>query len=289
MVKAAFGASVTNSIFLAAQPDEWEDNYKGHRTFVLDYAKANLQLNCMLSGTVFTVWFSDNGTAYCPANNGVLYVYSDLTWRKEQVSNIDEEFQHAWGISGKNANSDTVFLCSKENLYIRKNYEWKVVPFPEKGVHKCHGLDSDEVYVTTPSGILLWNGENLVELEYPGEYPRGVLVLSKNELLVVGNENIHIWSDEKQWVSLPTPASSHGNSILRFRNTIFISTLEGVLKYEDGKVEWANRFICISLFDLGDGVLSTSSDASYFYNGEDWQRVLLPSFVKDENVDSNLF
>ena len=289
MVKAAFGASVADSIILAAQPDEWDENYRAHRTFVFNRLGDEFQPNCILSGTIFSAWYSDSGTAYCPANQGTIYIYSKGSWRREQVCTTDEKFQYVWGISGIDQNSDIIFVCSNRILYIRENGQWRDIPFSENGIHKCHGLAPDEIYITSPSAILLWNGNIFEEHEIPDDYPRAILVLSDTELLLVGNDYIHLWSDENRWTQLTTPASSQGNSVLRFQDIVYIATLEGVLKYENGQIEWANQFECVNLFDLGDGMLSASPSASHIFDGLEWARVNLPKLAKDENVQLQIF
>lgn len=285
-VITAFGESTEGALILAGQPDELEQEFSAERMLVVQIKNGNCQVIDTLPHPVFNSWRSTSGRAYCSSNEGHILTYSGGQWNREKVSDKEDLFDGIWGISGDSDRQDTVFLSSDESFYIRQNEEWSEYPMPPQveAVTRVHGLSPDEVYICTDDGLLCWNGSELTEVEGPDDEPVGVIVISKNEMLVTGYDGIYLYRDGEGWEVLDSPASGPTVATLAFMGDIYVGTTEGVVRLRDNKLELVCEFFCNQLVSIGDAVIASGMDDAYLFDQKTWGRLQLPMLGLNEEL-----
>ena len=149
-------------------------------------------------------------------------------------------------------------------------------------VYRLHGLSPAEVYICTDAGLLCWNGQELTEFEGPDDEPLGVLVLSREELLVVG-DGVHHWSDKAGWTDLESPVDSHAAEMMSLGEDVFIPTLDGVLRLRSGEFDIVVESRCNKVLSVGNAILAAGTGGLVSFDGKSWLRLFLPVVVSEED------
>ena len=280
-VLTAFGSSLEDAFVLASRQSDWvESESREYPTFVLRIKDHQAQIEETLTQPITDVWQSGNGAVYCPTSNGQMLIYLDGVWNQETVCDRDEEFGAIWGISGSSRTEDTLFIVSDTNLFTRLNSVWQEYPMPEEVemVYRLHGLVSNEIYICTDAGLLLWDGVRITEVEGPDDEPIDVLILSEEEMLVVGDAGVYHWTDVADWEDLESPLEEVAGGMALWDNDVFIPSLEGVLRFHDGVITSVGKFSCNNLLSVGNALLAAGAEGGLLVSrdGEEWSEVALP-------------
>ena len=285
-VLASFGTSLETALVFAVRQSDWAvSDTRDYPTFVLRINDHEAHVVEILNQPIAEVWQSTNGTAYCPTSNGEILIYFDGTWSKENICNRDEEFGAIWGFSDSSGTDDTLYIVSDTNLFIRSNRIWQEYPMPEQVemTYRLHGLILDEIYICSDAGLFLWNGTKLTEMEGPDDEPSAVLVLSKTEMLVVGESGLYHWIDSAGWGEIESPLEEFASGIINWNGDVLIPALDGIARLHDGIITKEAEFSCNSLTNVGNAVLAGGADGGLFvsHDGKKWSEISLP------NVDSD--
>ena len=283
-VITAFGVSTDSAIILAGQPDELEQEFSAERVMAVQIINGVCEVVDTLPHPIVNSWLSPNGRAYCSSNKGHILTHFDGSWIREKVCDKEDTFDGIWGISGDSEQQDVVFVTSDESLYIRQEGVWSEYPMPQQveRVTRLHGLSLDEIYICTDDGLLCWNGKEIIEIEGPDDDPVGVIVLSKNKMIVAGYDGLYQWSSESGWKSLDSPAEEPTVATLFFMDDIFFGTTDGVVRLRDDKLELVCEFFCNQLVSIGDAIIASGPDEAYLFDQKTWKRLQLPKLGFEE-------
>jgi hypothetical protein len=285
-VITAFGKTTDSAIILAGQPDELEQEFSAERALVVKIRNGNCEIIDTISYPIVNSWLSNSARAYCTSNEGYILTYFDGSWDREKVSDKEDFFDGIWGISGDSDQQDAVFVTSDESLYIRQEEIWCEYPMPQQveRVTRLHGLAPDEIYICTDDGILCWNGKEIIEVEGPEDDPVGIIVLSKNDMIVAGYDGLYQWTTKSGWKTLNSPAEEPTAATLSFMDDVFFGTTDGVVRLRGEKLKLVCELFCNQLVSIGDAVIASGPDEAYLFDQKKWHRLQLPKLGYEEEA-----
>jgi hypothetical protein len=229
-----------------------------------------------------SAWQSPRGPAYCSANAGRVAVYAKAAWQIEQVTDDDEDFELIWGISGATAAEDVVFVLGAARAFVRRRGIWSELELPDEieMVTNVVGRSPDEIYLITDTGVVLYEGSEVSEVEAPDDSLQGMLLRSNGDILITGNEGLHQWSEQAQSWSLYESPAELTMGIVEHPGTgaVLLATREGVLQWDGKDFSFvAEGFRSNELCVLGDVVFAVSVYGGLLRGiGGTWAQVPVP-------------
>jgi len=284
-VRSAFGRSLQETYLLAAHPDEDLDDQgrprRDARTLVLKLQGKRAVYQEQLPVRLGSCWYSSTGVAYCGAiDSRVIYKYAAGSWTEEQFSEKPVDFvSYIFAVPGESPASDTVFLATPKQIFIRQGGKWLSTPALGEGFpFQMDGTRGDQVYIGGPE-LGMWDGKKLVALDAPEDDNLGSLALSSDDRLVGGSRAVSVSTESGGWERIATPPRIKTFFMFaRFRDEVYaLSGTKGVLRVYPGKASVVTQPLeAYWLASVGDGLVAVGEDVVFVYDGTSWSEVDIP-------------
>lgn len=282
------GKEVRDCLVLASHPDERRspDGQKPsltRPTIVMHFDGRNFRGVTSLPVALRRGWSSDNGTGYCTSIRGKqCYVHDGKQWQSETFSEQDEDVMRIGGLSGTDAPRDLVWISTDGALFLRREARWTrhAPPEPARRVFGVHGPTSEELYVCTDAGLLMWT--EVAGFRSLIDRPRGIQkeILVKDGDIFVGNRQLMRWNQSGGWRNVE-PAVRDVTAIVEASGVVLVGTFEkGVFEQQGGVfVPATPEFQCLEVQRVGSGAFAAADDRGYVRLGSHWHELHMPRCV----------
>jgi hypothetical protein len=284
-VFSALGASRAETFIVSAHPDESHDAtgelIPGRRTLLLKVSGNRAVLAEEVPAPLTRSWYSASGAAYFGVNDsGSLRRLYKGAWSEEKFSDTPVSFiAYIYAVPGETPDTDTLFLASPQQIFIRQDGKWQMKRPPGEGLpYQIDGSDPKQVFIGG-SELAQWNGSKLTVLEAPDDDIIDGLALSADDRLVGGNSYVSVSEADGGWRRIATPTKRF-YAYARWRDHVYtLSSKSGVLRVYPGPVEVLTRPLKgpVGLVAVGDGLIALSREAVLMFDGSQWTEIQIPT------------